>query len=73
LFTVKNWHHLEVEITLSDENDVLFFKLVRLFERVPYPFELVNYMKIKKGHLNASYFAVSYIEKDERKQLLAIY
>lgn len=51
-------------ITLDSENNVLFSELVRLYERVAYPAELQNYLKVKKGSLNASYFAVPYINKE---------
>ena len=61
---MKNWHHLEMVITLDSENNVLFSELVRLYERVAYPAELQNYLKVKKGSLNASYFAVPYINKE---------
>jgi hypothetical protein len=47
-------------MTFDEDYDLLFFELTRLFERVPYPWELTNYIKIRKGALNASYFAVTY-------------
>lgn len=71
--TVKNWHHIEIEITLDSRNNVLFFELTRLFERIPYPAELQNYLKVKKGSLNASYFAVPYINEEVQRQIVVIY
>lgn len=60
-------------ITFDTEYDMLAFELVRLYERVPYPWELSNYIKLKKGALNASYFAVSYRDFNEDWQIVAIY
>ena len=73
LLTVKNWHHLEVMITFDSDYDLNAFELVRLYERVPYPWELTNYLKIKKGSLDASYFGVSYRNYDADTQILAVY
>lgn len=39
---------------------MLSFSFERLYERVPYPWQLNNYVVVKSGHLNASYFAVAY-------------
>ena len=71
--TVKNWHHIEIAATFDTEYDLLAFELVRLYERVPYPWELINYIKVKKGHLNASYFAVTYRDYDMDRQIVAVY
>lgn len=46
---------------------------MRLFERVPYPWTLNNYLTVRKGALNASYFAVSYVDHNADSQVLAIY
>ena len=73
LLTVKNWHHLEVMITYNSFYDLTAFELIRLYERVPYPWELTNYIKVKKGSLDASYFAVSYRNYDVDSQIIAIY
>lgn len=40
---------------------------------MPYPWQLTNYIKLKKGSLNASYFAVSYRDFSEDRQIVAVY
>ena len=60
-------------ITLDETANILFFELRRLFERVPYPAELFNYAKIRKGSLNGSYFAVPYVNKELQRQVVAVY
>lgn len=61
LFTVKNWHHLEIALTFDHDYDLLSFHLVRLYERVPYPWKLVNYLRTIVRHNHTSYFAVAYV------------
>lgn len=60
-------------MTLDEEADILFFNLARIFERVPYPWELTNYIALRNGALNSSYFAVSYLEIENDWQIVAIY
>ena len=50
-------------LTIDEQVNILFFELKRLFERVPYPAELFNYFKFRKGSLNGSYFAVPYVNR----------
>lgn len=49
------------------------FEVTRLFERVPYPWRLENSLKIRKGALNASYFAVAYKNYEIEAQVVGIY
>jgi hypothetical protein len=51
----------------------LSFELARLYERVPYPWELVNFIRLRKGSINASYFAVTYRNYNEDTQLIVVY
>lgn len=60
LLTVRNWHHIELMFEFDEDYDLLSFQLVRLYERVNYPWELTNYIRLRKGSLNGSYFALSY-------------
>ena len=64
---------MEIMVTFDREYDLNAFQLVRLYERVPYPWTLVNYMKIKKGSLDASYFGLSYRNYEVDTQIIAIY
>ena len=73
LLTVKNWHHLEIMTKFDTEYELLSFELIRLYERVPYPWQLTNYIKIRLGALNASYFAVAYRDFQDDRQVMAIY
>lgn len=73
ILTVKNWHHLELYFEFDADYDLLSFELVRLYERVPYPWELTNYIRLREGYLNASYFAVNYRDYTNNSQLLVVY
>ena len=35
--------------------------------------KLTNYIAIKHGHLNASYFAISYLDTDMDWQIVSVY
>lgn len=71
LLSVANWHHMEVMITLSPNDDVLAFKLERLFER--FPWTLGNYLKYKRGRSYDTYFAVPYLDYENQRQLVLVY
>jgi hypothetical protein len=60
LLSVANWHHMELMITLSHNDDLLAFKLERVFER--FPWTLGNYLKYKQGRNYDTYFAVPYLD-----------
>lgn len=60
-------------LTFDEDYDLLFFEVARLFERVPYPFELTNFIRVRKGALNASYFGVTYRDYEDNNQLMAVY
>lgn len=60
LLSVANWHHIELMITLNHNDDLLAFKLERVFER--FPWTLGNYLKYKRGRNYDTYFAVPYID-----------
>jgi len=44
-----------------------------LFQRVAYPWELTNYIRLRTGSLNASYFAISYRDYTSGSQIMGIY
>lgn len=71
ILSVANWHHMEVMLTLDYNDNILFFKLERLFER--FPWKLENYFKYKKGRMYETYFAVPYIDYDNNRQIVAVY
>ena len=47
-------------LVFDEDYDLQSFEVSRLFERVSYPWELSNYIRLRKGSINASYFALSY-------------
>lgn len=71
LLSVANWHHIELMITLNSNDDVLAFKLERLFER--FPWTLGNYLKYKRGRSYETYFAVPYVNYEMQRQLVLVY
>jgi hypothetical protein len=71
LLSVGNWHHMELMITFAKNDDIINFKLERLFER--FPWELGNYLKYRRGRMYETYFAVPYINQDISSQILAVY
>jgi len=71
LLSVANWHHMELMITLNHNDDILAFKLERLFER--FPWKLGNYLKYKLGRSYETYFAVPYVNPDAPSQIVAVY
>lgn len=73
LLTVRNWHHIELMIVFDAEYDLMQFQLTRIYERVPYPWELTNFIRLRKGSLNASYFAVSYRNYEAGSQVMVVY
>lgn len=58
-------------ITLNANDDLLAFKLERLFER--FPWTLGNYLKYKRGRSYETYFAVPYVDYDNGRQLVLVY
>lgn len=62
---------MEIKVLLNHNDDILEFKLERLFER--FPWELQNYFKYKRGRLYETYFAVPYIDYDIQKQVILVY
>jgi hypothetical protein len=71
LLSVANWHHIELMITLNHNDDLLAFKLERVFER--FPWTLGNYLKYKRGRNYDTYFAVPYIDYELQRQLVLVY
>lgn len=71
LLSVANWHHMELLITLNQNDDILAFKLERLFER--FPWQLGNYLEFKQGRFYNTLFAVPYVNPDAPSQIVAIY
>ena len=47
-------------LTLNQNDDILGFKVERLFER--FPWKLGNYLKYKQGRNYDTYFAVPYVD-----------
>jgi hypothetical protein len=71
LLSVANWHHMEIMLTLNHNDDLLSFKLERLFER--FPWTLGNYLKYKRGKSYETYFAVPYIDYERDRQVVLVY
>lgn len=70
LLTVANWHHIEVQITLSVAGDSLLdLRLLRLYER--YPWALKTYVKYKPGR--NGFFAVPYFNGTLDQQMIVVY
>lgn len=40
---------------------------------MPYPWELANFIRLRKGSINASYFAVSYRDYNQGSQFVVVY
>lgn len=57
----------------DEDYDLLAFQLVRLYERVSYPWELTNFIRLRKGSLNASYMAVNYRDYSRGAQVMVVY
>ncbi len=64
LLTVLNWHHMELQLTLTHTDDIVGFKLERLFERYPWG-KPQNYFKYRRGRMYETYFAIPYINFEE--------
>lgn len=70
LFTIANWHHIEVLLVLDRNDNIQQGKILRMFERIPW--ELGNYVKIRR-HWQRSQFAVPYVNYELGRQVVAIY
>ncbi len=70
MFTVANWHHFELMLTVDKWDNIKTSKVLRMFERIPWT--LGNYVRIKRGW-SASQFAVPYVDYEKNRQLIAIY
>lgn len=62
---------MEVMLTLNQNDDILAFKVERLFER--FPWKLGNYFKYKKGRSYDTYFAVPYVDEENPRQIVLVY
>ena len=61
-------------MTFNTHNNLMFFELTRMFERVPHPWDLFNYVNLRIEY-NASYFGVAYrnFEHQQERQIVAVY
>lgn len=70
LFTIANWHHLELLLVMDRTDNIKLSKVLRLFERIPW--ELGNYFRLKRGW-EKSQFAVPYVDYEMGRQVVAVY
>ena len=62
---------MELMLELDHHDEILSYKVERLFER--FPWTLQNYFKYRKGRGYSTFFAVPYVDFEEDNQLVLVY